>query len=61
MGKTKNKSKKGKKTYKYGSDIIAYYAKQKSGATIDWCSAEDVHAAAVEVFGASYYIDFQSL
>jgi hypothetical protein len=63
--KKPQKKNKYKKPSKYGSDVIAYYAQQKSNdyyafLGVQTVDTESVHKIARKVFGKTYYIDFES-
>lgn len=56
-----NKKGKKKKTKRfYTSDVIAYYANSQHNKFPN-VDSEDVHLIAQQVFGTSYYVDFDTL
>jgi len=65
MRRTRKPSKKQHNKNKYHPDVIAYYAQQKNQNYyehfISSVSVEDVHTAAIQVFGKTYYISFEDL
>lgn len=60
------KKKKNKKKYysnNFIPDVIAFYAQQKnqeyySQFQLEFVNEEQIHEAATQIFGKSYYIDF---
>lgn len=53
--------KKKKKKKSYIPDIIAYYGMNQHNNTIFYVDSDDVHKIAQQIFGTSYYIDFDTL
>lgn len=65
MRRTKKSSKKQHNRQKHYPDVIAYYAQQKNQNyyqhLVSSASVEEIHTAAIKIFGRTYYISFEDL
>lgn len=59
MGKRNKKNRRYKNSYV--PDVISFYAKNNKTFDINEVSSEQVHTAAEQIFGTTYYIDFATL
>jgi hypothetical protein len=61
----RNKKRQQQNKNKFYPDVIAYYSHQKNqnyyAHLVSSASAEDIHAAAIEIFGKTYYISFEDI
>lgn len=59
MGKRNKKNKRYKTSYV--PDVISFYAKNNKTFVLSEVSSDQVHNAAEQIFGTTYYIDFDTL
>jgi hypothetical protein len=60
----KKKKHKKSSTNKYGNDIIAFFGKKNNNTyeyVLEYSQPEQIHQAAEQIFGKSYYIDHSDL